>query len=459
MGAVAEAVGNAVGDVFEAAGDAVSDVGKAVESVGQAIGDTAQAIAQDPIPVLVSVAAQAVGIPAPLTAAAITAARGGSIEDIAKSAGAAYVGGQITQGVSEYLPVSEPVVRDIVGGTLASGTSAAITGGDIGVSALAGGVGSGVTRTLAPSVGSATARGIGQTVGGIAAGIDPARAAAAGLTSAGMSQLSGAAKDIYKAVTEGDQPPVMASTEFAPLASGGVASDVAPTPLVRMPERQGTVSVTQAPQEFQNVGMGGELAEPSLADFEEAEYQEQLRRADQIVQQQQQQTQRGFQPILSPVDQQVYNLLVSGMGLRSDRGEGARTKTPAEQAKELATGFVTRGGTGGGGKQAEQGSPSGESMMGGGGGEGTGGTGTGFGEQATSADQMMSLTARVPTERESTRMTRTGAGGIPQADSMLGALLGTALTPAGSTEPIMGEDESKRRAVWNLESLRNALGI
>jgi hypothetical protein len=55
-------------------------------------------------------------------------------------------------------------------------------------------------------------------------------------------------------------------------------------------------------------------------------------------------------------------------------------------------------------------------------------------------------------------MTR-AAGGIPQADSMLGALLGTALTPAGSTEPIMGEDESKRRAVWNLESLRNALGI
>lgn len=458
MGAVVEAIVDAGSDIVEAAGDVVSDVGKAVESVGQAIGDTAEAIAQDPIPVLVSVAAQAVGVPAPLTAAAITAARGGSIEDIAKSAGAAYVGGQITQGVSDYLPAgTEPVIRDIVGGTLASGTSAAITGGDIGASALAGGVGSGVARSVAPTVGSATARAIGQTAGGIAAGIDPSRAAAAGLTSAGMSQLSGAAKDIYQAVTRGNEP-VTAGTEFAPLASGGVASDVSPTPLVRMPERQGTVSVTQAPQEFQNVGMGGELAEPSLADFEEAEYQEQLRRADQIVQQQQQQTQRGYQPILSPVDQQVYNLLVSGMGLRSDRGEGARTKTPAEQAKELATGFVTRGGTGGGGRQAEQGSPSGESMIGGGGGEGTGGTGTGFGEQATSADQMMSLTARVPTERGATRMTR-AAGGIPQADSMLGALLGTALTPAGSTEPIMGEDESKRRAVWNLESLRNALGI
>jgi hypothetical protein len=49
--------------------------------------------------------------------------------------------------------------------------------------------------------------------------------------------------------------------------------------------------------------------------------------------------------------------------------------------------------------------------------------------------------------------------GFAPSDSTLGSLLGTALTPAGSTEPIMGEDESQRRAVWNLESLRNALGI
>lgn len=457
MGAVAESVGNAVGDVFEAAGDVVSDVGKAVESVGQAVADTAQAIAKDPIPVLVSVAAQAVGIPAPLTAAAITAARGGSIEDIARSAGAAYVGGQVAGAAGKALAGAEPVVRDIVGGTLAGASGAAITGGDIGAAALGGGVGSGVARGLAPTVGSTTARALGQTAGGIAAGVDPARAAAAGLTSAGMSQLSGAAKDIYTAVTKGNEP-VTPGTEYAQLASGGVASDVSPTPLVRMPERQGTVSVTQAPQEFESVGMGGELQDPALADFEEAEYQEQLRRADQIVQQQQQQTQRGYQPILTPVDQQVYNLLVSGMGLRQDRGEGARIKTPAEQAKELATGFVATGGTGGGGRQAQQGSPSGESMMGGGGGEGTGGTGTGFGEQATVSDQMMVVGARAPAEREATRMTRAG-GGIPQADSMLGALLGTALTPAGSSEPIMGEDESQRRAVWNLESLRNALGI
>jgi len=460
MGAVAEAIGGAVSDVFEFAGDAVSDVGKAVESVGQAVGDVAESIAKDPIPTLVAVAGQAVGIPAPLTAAALTAAKGGSIEDIALSAAASYAGGQVSQFAGQTLANAEPVVRDIVGGTLSSGTQAAITGGDIGAAALGGGIGSGVARGLTPEVGSTTARAIGQTAGGIAAGVDPARAAAAGIAGAGMSQLSGAAKDIYQAVTTGNEP-VTASTQFAPLASGGVMSDVSPTPLVRLPERQGTVTVQQDFTPMPAEGMGGDLAAPRLSDFEEAEYQEQLRRADEIVRQQQQQTQTQYQPIISPVDQQVYNLLVSGMGLRSkdlsSQAAGA-AKTPAQQAKELSTGFVTQRGTGSGGRQAQEGGVSGESMMGGMGGEGTGGTGTGDGTQTVQGDGMTIVSARAPTERTATRMTRAG-GGIPQADSMLGALLGTALTPAGSTEPIMGEDESQRRAVWNLESLRNALGI
>jgi hypothetical protein len=460
MGAVVEAIVDTGSDIVEAAGDVVSDIGEAVVDVGQAVGDVAQAIIEDPIPTLVTVAAQAVGVPAPLTAAAITAARGGSIEDVAKSAVASYAGGQVAGAAGSALSSAEPVVRDIVGGTLASGTQAAITGGDIGAAALGGGVGSGVARGLTPTVGSATARAIGQTAGGITAGVDPARAAAAGIAGAGMSQLSGAAKDIYQAVTTGNEP-VTASTQFAPLASGGVMSDVSPTPLVRLPERQGTVTVQQDFTPMPAEGMGGDLAAPRLSDFEEAEYQEQLRRVDEIVRQQQQQTQTQFQPILSPVDQQVFNLLASGMGLRSkdlSSKAGGAAKTPAEQARELATGFVTQRGTGSGGRQAQEGGVSGESMMGGMGGEGTGGTGTGDGTQTVQGDGMTIVSARAPTERTATRMTRAG-GGIPQADSMLGALLGTALTPAGSTEPIMGEDESQRRAVWNLESLRNALGI
>jgi hypothetical protein len=461
MGAVVEAIVDTGSDIVEAAGDVVSDIGEAVVDVGQAVGDVAQAIIEDPIPTLVTVAAAAVGVPPPLTAAAITAARGGSIEDIALSATASYAGGQVSQFAGQALSGAEPVVRDIVGGTLSSGTQAAITGGDIGAAALGGGVGSGVARGLTPTVGSATARAIGQTAGGITAGVDPARAAAAGIAGAGMSQLSGAAKDIYQAVTRGNEP-ITAGTEFAPLASGGVMSDVSPTPLVRLPERQGTVTVQQDFTPMPSEGMGGEgLPAPQLSDFEEAEYQEQLRRADEIVRQQQQQTQTQYQPILSPVDQQVFNLLASGMGLRSkdlSAKTGGATKTPAEQARELATGFVTQRGTGSGGRQAQEGGVSGESMMGGMGGEGTGGEGAGDGTQTIQGDGMTIVSARAPAERTATRMTRT-AGGIPQADSMLGALLGTALTPAGSSEPIMGEDESQRRAVWNLESLRNALGI
>jgi hypothetical protein len=53
---------------------------------------------------------------------------------------------------------------------------------------------------------------------------------------------------------------------------------------------------------------------------------------------------------------------------------------------------------------------------------------------------------------------RTRRAGFAPSDSTLSALLGTSLSE-GAAEPIMGEDESKRRAVWNIESLRNALGI
>ena len=88
---------------------------------------------------------------------------------------------------------------------------------------------------------------------------------------------------------------------------------------------------------------------------------------------------------------------------------------------------------------------------------GTGGTGTAEGGTATpiSESMMSPLTVRAPAETGTRTLARTL--GLPQADSALGAILGTSLTPAG--EPILGEDESQRRAVWNIESLRNALGI
>jgi len=90
----------AVGDVFEAVGDAVEDVDEVISDAVDTVGDVVQAVIDDPIPVLLSIAGQAVGIPAPLTMAAITAARGGDLEDIALAAGTAYFAPQVGSAIS-----------------------------------------------------------------------------------------------------------------------------------------------------------------------------------------------------------------------------------------------------------------------------------------------------------------------------------------------------------------------
>jgi hypothetical protein len=103
MGAVVsfiEDVGNAVGDVFEAVGDVVEDVGNAVADVVEKVGDVVQKVIDDPLPVLLSVAGSFVGIPPAITMGAITAARGGDLEDIALSMGTAYFAPQVGSALS-----------------------------------------------------------------------------------------------------------------------------------------------------------------------------------------------------------------------------------------------------------------------------------------------------------------------------------------------------------------------
>jgi hypothetical protein len=143
MGAVADFVEDAfdvVGDVFEAVGDVVEDV---VDFVGEAVekvGDVVQAVLDDPLPVLLSVAGSFVGIPPAITMGAITAARGGDLEDIALSMGTAYfapsVGNAISSTVSSAFieaGVNEAftqVASDAISKGLVNGTIAEIKGGD-----------------------------------------------------------------------------------------------------------------------------------------------------------------------------------------------------------------------------------------------------------------------------------------------------------------------------------------
>lgn len=106
MGAVAsfvEDVVDSVGDVFEAVGDVVEDVGDFVGDVVDTVGDVVQAVIDDPLPVLLSVAGSFVGIPPMVTMGALTAARGGDLEDIALSMGTAYIGSAAGAGFTNSI--------------------------------------------------------------------------------------------------------------------------------------------------------------------------------------------------------------------------------------------------------------------------------------------------------------------------------------------------------------------
>lgn len=140
MAAVVEFVSNVVEDVVDAVGDAVEAVGDFVEDTVEFIGDTVQAVIEDPIPVLAQIAGSFIGIPPPVTAAMVTAARGGDIEDIVLSAGTAYLAPQATNAISTTLSstignsiINETVSDIVVDGVsrgLVNGTIAEVRGGD-----------------------------------------------------------------------------------------------------------------------------------------------------------------------------------------------------------------------------------------------------------------------------------------------------------------------------------------
>lgn len=92
---------DAVGDFFSGALDAIGDLGEGILDLGgdildavgdglESIGNTIQGILDDPLPTLLQIGGSLVGIPPYVTAAVITASRGGKLEDIALSAAVSY---------------------------------------------------------------------------------------------------------------------------------------------------------------------------------------------------------------------------------------------------------------------------------------------------------------------------------------------------------------------------------
>lgn len=140
VGDVFESVGDFVEDVVETVGDVVEEVGNFVENVVENVVDTVQAVIEDPLPTLLSYAGTFVGIPPAVTMAAITAARGGDLEDIALSAGTAYYAPSVGNALSSTVSSSfvnagmnetfSRVAADSISKGFVNGTISEIRGGD-----------------------------------------------------------------------------------------------------------------------------------------------------------------------------------------------------------------------------------------------------------------------------------------------------------------------------------------
>lgn len=119
-----------------------------IESGLNSIGNKLEAVLKDPLPTLVQIGASMVGIPPYVTSAAITAAKGGDFEDIAKSAAISYaatnlmqsdvgaeiknftqnLGGDVTQFISEKFDI-QPDTAMMIQKAAVNGLNTAVVGG------------------------------------------------------------------------------------------------------------------------------------------------------------------------------------------------------------------------------------------------------------------------------------------------------------------------------------------
>lgn len=131
MSAVVEFISDAVETVVDAVGDVVESVGEFISDAVETVGDVVQAVIDDPLPVLLSVAGSFVGIPPMVTSAAITAARGGDLEDIVLSAGTAYFAPTATNAISSTLSASigDAIINETVSNVVVDGISKGLVNG------------------------------------------------------------------------------------------------------------------------------------------------------------------------------------------------------------------------------------------------------------------------------------------------------------------------------------------
>jgi len=234
------------------------------KDVAKVVGDTAYDIKKNPtvatvLPVIETAALVTVGVPPPVASAAVAAANGASVEQIATSAAASFVGGQVggAAGTAAASAGADAVTANIVGSAAGSATKSALQGGsaeDVLKAAAGGAAGSGV-GSFAAGQGAdvSTVKGIQQATGTLATTGDPTKALVAG----GGAYLTQEARDSIK------QPPAPVETRTpTPVAEAPLTLD---QQLAELIQQQPPVDRTQ------DVQLAGPMVEGALPVISEAE--------------------------------------------------------------------------------------------------------------------------------------------------------------------------------------------
>ena len=106
---------NVLTSVLTKVGDVVGGAMDIVSSGLSSIGNTVQGILKDPLPTVLQIGGAMIGIPPYVTAAVVTAARGGSFEDIAKSAAISYASSEFLSSTQIGADIREALVNTPAG--------------------------------------------------------------------------------------------------------------------------------------------------------------------------------------------------------------------------------------------------------------------------------------------------------------------------------------------------------
>jgi hypothetical protein len=115
VGDLLEGVGDLVSDAFEAVGDVIQGIGDVILDAVEFVGETVTAIIEDPLPTLLQIGGSMIGIPPYVTAAVITGARGGDLEDIAKSAALSYASTELLSNTQLGADIKNYTVNQFAG--------------------------------------------------------------------------------------------------------------------------------------------------------------------------------------------------------------------------------------------------------------------------------------------------------------------------------------------------------